>query len=306
METTASTVAQTRHASLTHFRLSMHRWPGGIIPAFRMSVTRTSDDPLTQEIAALRRSVDRRDKLLAAHAAPVFTAESLKRFLKRHRDEYRGASPFPHVAIDKFLEPDILRRVADEFVAMDRASWHSTANPLERKLSNEHEAAFGPVTRRVFSALNSSEFLTFLEQLTGIEGLIADPHLRGGGLHEIKRGGLLGVHADFNHYKRLNIWRRLNLLVYLNTAWEDSWGGQLELWDRDGTACVKQITPTFNRAVIFDTSNRSYHGHPHPLNCPEEESRKSLALYYYTVDYPYDDDRTPHSTAFLQATPKAG
>jgi len=258
-------------------------------------------DALQEQIAALNKSIERRDKMLAAYAAEIIRADSLKRMLKRHGQSYRDASPFPHVVIDKFLDPDLLRRVADEFSALDRATWHQTANPLERKSSNETEATFGPLTRRVFAALNSGAFLTFLEQLTGIEGLIADPHLRGGGLHEIRRGGLLGVHADFNHYKRLNVWRRLNLLVYLNTEWDGSWGGHLELWDRDGKACVERIAPTFNRAVIFDTSNRSYHGHPHPLDCPEHQSRKSLALYYYTVDYPYIDDRTPHSTAFLDA-----
>jgi Rps23 Pro-64 3,4-dihydroxylase Tpa1-like proline 4-hydroxylase len=108
------------------------------------------------------------------------------------------------------------------------------------------------------------------------------------------------VHADFNFYKRLNLYRRLNLLIYLNENWKESWGGDLELWDRTGKRCVQRISPLFNRAVIFDTSNYSYHGHPRPLECPEERSRKSVALYYYTVEAPADDDRTPHTTVFIQ------
>ncbi len=108
------------------------------------------------------------------------------------------------------------------------------------------------------------------------------------------------MHADFNFYKRLNLYRRLNLLVYLNENWSEEWGGDLELWDRTGKRCVQRIAPIFNRAVIFDTSNFSYHGHPRPLQCPEERSRKSLALYYYTVDAPAEDDRTPHTTVFIQ------
>ena len=151
----------------------------------------------------------------------------------------------------------------------------------------------------MFEELNAVPFVTFLEQLTGIGGVIPDPHLRGGGLHEIVRGGLLGIHADFNHNQRMDVWRWLNLLIYLNTEWDETWGGHLELWDREGKTCVKRIAPVFNRAVIFDTSNFSYHGHPHPLNCPEDDSRKSLALYYYTVGYPYADDTTPHSTVFI-------
>jgi 2-oxoglutarate-Fe(II)-dependent oxygenase superfamily protein len=251
------------------------------------------------EIADVRRALEKRDRLVEELTGAVVATKALRRIVKNEAQHYREASPFPHLVIEDFLDGGILRRVAREFSSADRSGWHRTATERERKVSTEDETAFGPFTRQVFTALNSSGFLTFLEDLTGITGLIADPHLRGGGLHEIEPGGLLGVHADFNLYKRLKVWRRLNLLIYLNTDWDETWGGHLELWDRDGNSCVKRIAPTFNRAVIFDTSNRSYHGHPHPLACPEGQSRKSLALYYYTVDYPYTDDQAPHSTVFI-------
>lgn len=226
-----------------------------------------------------------------------------------HTSAYRSAEPFPHTIIDNFLDERILRTVLTEFDGMDRTGWHHTERETERKYSTEDFRHFGPVTRNVFSQLNSATFLWFLQEMTGIKGLIADPHLRGGGLHEIKRGGALGVHADFNFYPRLSLYRRLNLLIYLNENWSEEWGGHLELWDRDGKRCVQRIAPIFNRAVIFDTSNRSYHGHPRPLECPEERSRKSLALYYYTVDAPAEDDRTPHTTVFIKteavATPES-
>src|SRR5262249_42969076 len=99
--------------------------------------------------------------------------------------------------------------------------------------------------------------------------------------------------------KRLQIYRRLNLIVYLNKGWQEEWGGHLELWAPKAEKAAERIAPLFNRAVIFDTSNFSYHGHPHPLACPESESRKSVALYYYSVDYPYEDDKTPHTTLFV-------
>lgn len=212
---------------------------------------------------------------------------------------YQSAEPFPHIVIDNFLPSAILQRVAVEFDGMDRTGWNRTNNADEKKLSSVDDTRFGPFTNKVIHALNSSAFLMFLERLTGIAGIIADPHLRGGGLHEIEPGGKLGVHADFNFYERLKIYRRLNLLIYLNQTWQESWGGQLELWSKDGTQPVRSVLPTFNRAVIFDTSNKSYHGHPQPLACPEGESRKSLALYYYTTEYPYRDDLAPHSTIFI-------
>lgn len=213
--------------------------------------------------------------------------------------QYRAAKPFPHIVIDNFIDPDMLQKVAEEFSTSDRAGWHHSEGPHEKKSSSEDEQPFGPFTRALVHVLNAGPFVTFLEKLTHIEGIISDPHLRGGGLHEIKRGGKLGVHADFNFYQRLKLYRRLNLIIYLNAGWRDEWGGHLELWDRDGKAPIERIAPIFNRAVIFDTSNSSYHGHPSPLQCPEDQSRKSIALYYYSVDYPYEEDRERHTTIFL-------
>lgn len=258
--------------------------------AARAELTATKDD--------LRRTRAERDFARKTNSH-VISYGRLKELAQAHTAPYRGADPFPHVVLDNFLEPALLKEVLTEFDAMDRAAWHYTERDTERKYSTEEFRYFGPTTRALFSQLNASLFLWFLEQLTGVPGLIPDPHLRGGGLHEIKRGGALGVHADFNFYQRLNLYRRLNLLVYLNENWQEAWGGELELWDRSGTRCVQRISPIFNRAVIFDTSNFSYHGHPRPLQCPEERSRKSLALYYYTVDAPAEDDRTPHTTVFV-------
>lgn len=280
------------------------------LPVFRtIASLRTQLIDTKGQVRALREKVDAMKEEIATLqaadasllAAPVLNARRLGQFLKGPGGQHRTAEPFPHTVVDGFLDEPLLRRVLAEFAAMDRSGWRHSNNVHERKLSTENPAAFGPFTTKVIAALNSGPFLEFLERLTGIGGLIADPYLRGGGLHEIERGGRLGVHADFNLYERLKVYRRLNLLLYLNPAWEESWGGQLELWTSDGTTKVKSIAPTFNRAVIFDTSNRSYHGHPHPLACPEGESRKSIALYYYTTGYPYQEDLAPHSTLFVDA-----
>jgi Rps23 Pro-64 3,4-dihydroxylase Tpa1-like proline 4-hydroxylase len=276
-------------------------WPGW---SRRLPVIRTYEAlRATQERLAATREELKRTRLerdLAKKAsAHVLSRGRLKDLERAHGAAYHTADPFPHVVIDEFLDPGMLKEVLAEFDSMDRTPWHYTERNTERKYSTEDFRHFGPTTRAVFTQLNAAPFMEFLEKLTGITGLIPDPHLRGGGLHEIRRGGALGVHADFNFYKRLNLYRRLNLLVYLNEDWAEAWGGDLELWDRTGKRCVQRIAPLFNRAVIFDTSNFSYHGHPRPLQCPEERSRKSLALYYYTVEAPADDDRTPHTTVFI-------
>jgi Rps23 Pro-64 3,4-dihydroxylase Tpa1-like proline 4-hydroxylase len=280
----------------------------------RLPVIRTyaalhaAEDQLASARYKLGRMREERD-LARQVNAHLLSRGRMKELVNAHAETYRSADPFPHSVLEGFLEPGLLKQVLAEFDAMDRGTWHYTERNTERKYSTEDFQHFGPITRAVFSQLNAAPFLWFLEQLTGIAGLIPDPHLRGGGLHEIKRGGALGVHADFNFYPRLNLYRRLNLLIYLNEDWPEAWGGDLELWDRAGKRCVQRISPVFNRAVIFDTSNFSYHGHPRPLQCPEERSRKSLALYYYTVEAPADDDRTPHTTVFIQtgdvATPES-
>ena len=234
-----------------------------------------------------------------------FPRKRLTKVLEREGASYRRAEPFPHVIIDGFVQKAGLRTVLREFGRVECQRWKSLSRETEIKLSNEDESSFGPFTWKLIHTLNSSHFLAFLERLTGIEGLIADSHLRGGGLHQIKRGGKLNVHADFNFHRRLRLYRRLNLLLYLNRAWKEEWGGHLELWDRGMTSCCEHILPIFNRAVIFDTSRYSYHGHPSPLACPDGQSRKSIALYYYTAECP-DDDKAPHTTVFQQTAVSVG
>ena len=267
------------------------------LPVFRTyEALRLAQERLAVTKDDLRRTKEERDLL----RRQILSRGQLKDIANAHAESYRSADPFPHVVLDNVFDPRLLKELLAEFDAMDREPWHYTERATERKYSTEDFQHFGPIVRTVITQLNAAPFLAFLEKLTGIAGLIADPHLRGGGLHEIRRGGALGVHADFNFYNRLNLYRRLNLLVYLNENWSEEWGGDLEFWDRTGKQCVRRIAPLFNRAVIFDTSNFSYHGHPRPLQCPEDRARKSLALYYYTVEAPADDDRTPHTTVFIQ------
>jgi hypothetical protein len=232
-------------------------------------------------------------------AEPAFYHHQLAQIARDRSSMYRSAEPFPHLIEDGLFNPSILDRVLGEFEAMDRGGWHHSQATHEQKWSTEDARQMGPFTAALIAQLNAGPFVSFLEELTGIGSLVPDPHLRGGGLHEIRRGGLLGVHADFNVHPRLRLYRRLNLLVYLNKDWQPEWGGSLELWDRGGQQCVRAIEPVFNRAVLFDTSNFSYHGHPHPLACPPERSRKSVALYYYSLESPGESDRAAHGTIFL-------
>jgi Rps23 Pro-64 3,4-dihydroxylase Tpa1-like proline 4-hydroxylase len=227
-------------------------------------------------------------------------SEYLKDLAEKYRDAYAAAHPFPHVVIDNFLPETVLNEVLEQFPSPDQIRWQKYQNTAEKKLASRHEEQMGDAIRTLLYQLNSSTFISFLEQLTGIEGIIPDPHFDGGGLHQIERGGFLKMHVDFNRHARLKLDRRLNLLIYLNKDWEESYGGYLELWDSNMTACEQKILPIFNRCVVFTTNDFSYHGHPEPLNCPEDRTRKSLALYYYSNGRPASDlaDGDGHSTIF--------
>src|SRR5262249_40219371 len=165
-----------------------------------------------------------------------------------------------------------------------------------------------PPVRQLIWELNSGPFMVLLQHLTGIEWLLPDPHLQGGGVHVVGAGGLLRVHADFSKPPAFKFERRLNLLFYLNVDWKEEYGGHLELWNKDLSACVQRIAPIANRCVIFNTSLESFHGHPHPLACPPGSFRTSIALYYYTAPTSAEDDATSGHATLWQELPgeKAG
>lgn len=197
-------------------------------------------------------------------------------------ERYRTASPFPHVVIDDFIDGEVLRAVLRDFP--DPSGHKSFARSQERLKYEFHpQRCSGQPIRNLFAELNSQAFLAFLSAMTGMKGLIADAYYAGAGLHETRRGGHLGIHADFNRHGTMQVERRLNLLIYLNEDWEDSYGGALELWDRKMEGCVVRVQPVMGRAVIFSTDLDSFHGHPDPLTCPPDRSRRSIATYYYTV-----------------------
>jgi Rps23 Pro-64 3,4-dihydroxylase Tpa1-like proline 4-hydroxylase len=213
----------------------------------------------------------------------------LYQIAEANRENYASGNPFPHIYLDNLFDADILEDVIKEFPSADGIDWVKFNNPNERKLASRDELQFGAFTRSFIHVLNSKPFLVFLEKLTGIENLIPDPSLEGGGLHQILPGGLLKVHADFNKHYHTKLDRRLNVLIYLNKDWEESYGGFFELWDKDMKEAVVKILPIFNRMALFSTTSTSYHGHPDALNCPPDRSRKSIALYYYTNGRPKEE-----------------
>lgn len=210
--------------------------------------------------------------------------------LSRHGDpkaelalQFQKAEPFPNIVIDNFLEQADAERLLTEHEAIGNGDgWGAYVHYNERKSGLTKFERMGHHTRDVITALSGPEFLNWLQEVSGIDELMADPDLDGGGLHKIERNGYLNVHVDFLAHTTRPTWsRQLNLLLYLNKDWNPAWNGALELWDADMTECVKSVEPVFNRCVIFNTRKKSFHGHPTPLCCPEDRARRSLALYYF-------------------------
>ena len=213
--------------------------------------------------------------------------EELDGVASRLRDSFKEGSPFPHIVLDDFFDERVLEAVLNEFPDLSDLSSKRFSNPREVKLQGRGERFFRENTKAFMRFLNSEVFLRFLQRLTGVEEtLVGDPYFLGGGQHETKRGGFLKVHADFNKHELLALDRRLNVLIYLNKDWLANWGGALELWPASMQAREKEILPLFNRMVIFSTTDYSFHGVPDPVKCPEDVSRKSLALYYYSNGRP--------------------
>ena len=215
-------------------------------------------------------------------------------------DEYAFAEPYPHITLDNFLPAEMAENLLAHF-------------PKERKSHDKvYQKGYGGLHKRqifpydcdayirgAFSFFNSAPMLKFLEGVTNIQGLLPDPYFIGGGLHETSTGGLLGIHADFRVNESLQLIRRVNLLIYLNKDWKDEYASKLELWDQKMAEKIKEVAPLFNRCVIFNTDEESFHGHPEPLAAPEGMTRKSIALYYYTATPIKNDSGESRHTLYV-------
>ena len=218
--------------------------------------------------------------------------------------------PFPHCVIDNFLDTAVANKLYEEINSLKLEDANSKFTNINDK-RQYNKFAFSEIEKlplllkNAFAYLNTKDFVKKIEKITGIPDLVyGDVKLRGAGVHIIKNKGLLNMHTDFNTYYHPThgkLDRRINLLIYMNKDWKSEYKGDLLMYNPDNISKVKRIQPLFNRCVIFNTTNKSVHGHPEPLCVPEDLYRKSLAVYYYTknkngkVDFEGDAE---HSTIF--------
>ena len=228
--------------------------------------------------------------------------EDLRERLSVLKEEFATAHPYQHIVIDNFLPSETFQQAMADFDVVSKEQWTGYLHVNERKFANSNPTTWGPTLQQIANELNTPEFVSLLEELTGIPKLLIDPTFEGGGLHQSLRGGFLNMHADFTVHPHQRHWkRRLNLLLYCNENWLPEYGGGLELWDATMSHAEKVVQPLGNRVLIFATDATSFHGHPDPLQCPDGVARRSMALYYFT----YEDKPNVRSTEY-RARPNDG
>lgn len=196
-----------------------------------------------------------------------------------YSQKFQTGEPFEHVVIDNFFDPEYAEELYKKFPDKSNPAWFHYNNPIEKKfaLNNFKEE---PLYAELFSKLQTDDVVGLLKRITMYGDLEADPHLHGAGVHYHPRGGKLDMHLDYSIHPISGKERRVNLIIYMNKNWKEEYNGDIQFWDANFTGPVQRIYPGFNRAVIFRTSDISYHGIPTPIDCPEDTARKSIAIYY--------------------------
>jgi hypothetical protein len=219
-------------------------------------------------------------------------------------DRFQNADPFSHVVIPDFFAPDFGRRILDDFPPFEDRFALNEMGEVGKKAVRTDVRAIGETYRQLDDFIQTPEFLGLISEITGIPDLLYDPDYVGGGTHENLATQSLDPHVDFNYHPRTGWHRRLNLIVYLNPEWEEEWGGNLDLhsnpWDPEGDR-TSTVLPVFNQAVLFETSERSWHGFSE-VRVPEDRkplSRKSFAIYLYTRERPEEEIAASHATVYV-------
>jgi Rps23 Pro-64 3,4-dihydroxylase Tpa1-like proline 4-hydroxylase len=204
--------------------------------------------------------------------------------------------PVPYTIIDNFFPEELFKTLSFEVDFLQESDWTVFSNDASYRKECRNFASTPRIQSMAYS-FQGSAFLKWIEQVTGLDKLVADPHYRGGGITRVSRGDSLGLHNDFNWNEQIRLTRRANLILYMNAEWQTEWGGELELWDFDRTECLVKIEPKPNRLAIWNYDERLIHGAPHPLNCPEHIARQNFIQFYYGSNATHETP--PHRSQFV-------
>jgi hypothetical protein len=235
--------------------------------------TSTASNPVNQDGIVLKGAVIPFEQLLN----PGIVARAAE-----FRESFAHVRPYPFVVFDDLFSQALLKAIVSEFDDFGPDDWLELSNDREKTLRSRPKSRFGLATQLYFDTVSSPRFISFLTEVTGINGLLPDPLLRGGGMHESRPGGKFDLHLDFAKHPVTQLDNRLTLITYLNPDWKKEWGGVLELWDMDADRCAYEVLPLFGKTLLFAQTPKSLHGHPGGISTPNGRGRRSMTAYFYT------------------------
>lgn len=227
-------------------------------------------------------------------------------FLEQTRHIYSTANHIQHIYGKSFFSAEDTQTILEDWPSIDDSRWNCLQRMVEFGVGKKLEIAkYEQMPQRIASILQklqTKEFVESIESITGIPNLKSDLDLYGGGMVYTPSGGFLKVHADFNYYEKLKMYRRINLIVYMNELWPSEWKGNIEFWNEEMTLKVLDYPPYVNTFLLFRVNDKAFHGYPEPIQCPANEGRKSLNFYFYSTEPDSEQSIEPHKTIWKDQT----
>lgn len=232
----------------------------------------------------------------------VFTVD-----LSTLAQSHQSAFPYPHTLVDNFLDTEFALQVQEEILNLPDDKFDRYHNPFEDKSTLRDKNDLPPKTQKLFDHLQSDEFLNKLSTMVGHK-LVLDPTKNFWGIHKAREGSKLDIHVDAGTHPVTKQKKQVTLGLYLSKNWKPQYGGELEIWDGENSVdnkaklriCVTKAVPDFNRLVIFNCDDNSWHGSPSPIECPEEATRIFLTMSYLSDNKEFENKR---SKAFFVKLP---
>ena len=211
---------------------------------------------------------------------------------------YTNAKPFNFIYRDNFLNSDFATSIQNEILNIPDREWDRYENPFEKKFTLRNKHNFPPHLTQLFSVLESDMVIQELQKLCGKE-LYTDPTRNFWGVHKFQNGDHLDIHVDAGSHPLTGKKKVLTLGIYLSKNWEDNQTGALELWNGDNASldtakiydCKISLKPLFNRMILFNNDDYSWHGSPSPVEASENQTRIFVTISYFSNCQIYQNKR---------------
>ena len=219
------------------------------------------------------------------------------------KESFQNGDPIHHIYESSFFSEKDVMTILSHWPSLQDERWHTLQRMIQFGVGKKLEISSLEKMPQPISALlkqlQTKEFIQAVEYITGIPNLKSDMDLYGGGIVYTPSGGFLKIHADFNYYDKIKLYRRVNLIIYMNEEWNPDWKGGLQLWSSDMKEKKQEYLPFLNHFILFRVNDKAFHGYPEPLACPETVGRKSINLYYYSEEPDTHQDKEPHKTIWM-------